>query len=308
MNYIKSIPPSIAEMTKLTRLNLKSNYLETLPVEIVNISSLKALEVENNPFSLFPAHLASNPIFPDLIAYLRALGANQVPWLKVKVMVVGKEAVGKTSLIRSILSVTPKRIRSDQNDVPLSTEGIDIEEWKPKRITKNQKLGKPLPCFQLWDLGGQSVFYPTHQFFMSRCAIYIVVFDVTQPDWDRVTYWVKQIRASTGKEQPPIIFVGTHVDLVLQSDLSEISSYLRKMFERQGKITGIHFVSCKNKATRTGVKELKTLLKEKALEIEMFSRTVPGSYVSLDEHLTKMCSEKGFRIFNFCLFFISHFF
>ena len=204
LNEISAIPPGISEMSRLTRLNMKSNYLETLPVEIANIATLKSLEVEKNPLSLLPTHLMNSPNFQDLMAYLRALGANQVPWMKVKVMVVGKEAVGKTSLIRSILSATPKRIRIDQCDVPLSTEGIDIEEWKPKPPAKGQKVVKALPSFQLWDLGGQSVFYPTHQFFMSRCAIYLIVFDVTAPDWERVTYWVKQIRASTCKEMPAL--------------------------------------------------------------------------------------------------------
>ena len=159
---------------------------------------------------------------------------NELQWNKVKVMTVGKEAVGKTSVIRA-LQPKYKRIQTDQNDVPLSTEGIDIEVWNPKP-EKNIKSSKSQQnaTFLLWDLGGQEVFYPTHQFFLSPCSIYMIVFDVTQPDWERVTYWVRQIRASAGKANPPVIFVGTHVDMVRVEDLEDVVSYLQQEYRQQG--------------------------------------------------------------------------
>lgn len=48
-----------------------------------------------------------------------------------------------------------------------------------------------------YDFGGQLVFYPTHQFFLTARSMYLVVFNVTNEDLHNVRYWIKQIRAST---------------------------------------------------------------------------------------------------------------
>lgn len=43
----------------------------------------------------------------------------------------------------------------------------------------------------VYDFGGQEVFYPTHQFFLSDRAVYLIVFDLSQSDHSRSEYWLK---------------------------------------------------------------------------------------------------------------------
>jgi GTPase SAR1 family protein len=69
------------------------------------------------------------------------------------VMVLGKEGVGKTHMMRRL-----KKVPYNRNE---STNGLDINEFV--------LAGRELTWF---DFGGQEVFYPTHQFFLtSQCGI-----------------------------------------------------------------------------------------------------------------------------------------
>lgn len=60
-----------------------------------------------------------------------------------------------------------------------------------------------------WDLGGQEVFYPTHQFFLTANCIYFVVFDISSPGISRIEYWMRQIKSlsrndGTGTSKAPL--------------------------------------------------------------------------------------------------------
>lgn len=73
---------------------------------------------------------------------------------------------------------------------------------------------RPHVIFQTYDFGGQEVFYPTHQFFLTARSIYLVIFKATDGDQaiGSIKYWVNQIRTSTKGLETPILLVGTHID------------------------------------------------------------------------------------------------
>lgn len=54
----------------------------------------------------------------------------------------------------------------------ISTNGVAIDELT---------LGDTVE-FSAWDFGGQEVFYPTHQFFLTGRSVYLVVFSLVQPE------------------------------------------------------------------------------------------------------------------------------
>tara|TARA_R110002050_G_scaffold243598_1_gene380127 strand:+ start:163 stop:753 length:591 start_codon:yes stop_codon:yes gene_type:complete len=74
-----------------------------------------------------------------LLEYLAKL-KRQAEWRQVKLMVLGQEAVGKTSLISALLSVSEKKGGN------LATQGIDINSLKMDRNV-----------YSVWDFGGQEV-------------------------------------------------------------------------------------------------------------------------------------------------------
>ena len=67
-----------------------------------------------------------------------------------------------------LLFLKSGRIRYETN---ISTDGIDIGSW-------NSGKGKNQIKFSTFDFGGQEIFYPTHQFFLTSRCVYIVAFRV----------------------------------------------------------------------------------------------------------------------------------
>lgn len=59
-----------------------------------------------------------------------------------------------------------------------------------------RRKGKTEPVtFQTYDFGGQIIFYPTHQLFLTARSVYLVVFNVIEEDRTHVLYWLKQVRS-----------------------------------------------------------------------------------------------------------------
>ena len=74
----------------------------------------------------------------------------------------------------------------------------------------------------VWDFAGQPLYEPMHHIFLTRRAIYLIVFDlakltdkgITDADLQRIHMWVASVHAHTSLEPEPVrlFFVGTHKD------------------------------------------------------------------------------------------------
>ena len=101
-------------------------------------------------------------------AYLDYLAGRKRPLNEVKLVLVGEGNVGKTSLVNRLLYDT-----FDPNSG--MTEGIAIHRWK---VTDQQEsaAGSKIRV-NVWDFGGQEIMHATHQFFLTKRALYVLVLD-----------------------------------------------------------------------------------------------------------------------------------
>jgi GTPase SAR1 family protein len=83
------------------------------------------------------------------------------PLNEAKVIFVGEAGVCKTSLIARL---TEKTFKPHEN----ITEGIDIKSWLLDINDQSIKL-------DLWDFGGQEIYHATHQLFLTRRTLYLLV-------------------------------------------------------------------------------------------------------------------------------------
>ncbi len=75
----------------------------------------------------------------------------------------GDGTAGKTSLV--------KQMRGRNFDKSESqTHGINIDSWEVYQDDTKIKV-------RLWDFGGQEIMHATHQFFLSKRSLYILVLD-----------------------------------------------------------------------------------------------------------------------------------
>ncbi len=134
-----------------------------------------------------------------------------------------------------------KKLKQGRNQ---ATDGIDMKRWDPKRGW----FGEQSWHFRCFDFGGQEIFYPTHELFLSSYAAYVVVFNMKRSSKSRIEYWLQKIsaRCSNGAKRPFVVVVGTNSESATPRDaenaLKMISS-LRQRFDRCN-IAHYAWVSC----------------------------------------------------------------
>lgn len=193
-NFLGILPPEIGSLKKLTELNISGNKLTSLPVEIVKLKNLTQLEISKNQLTSLPPEilelnmdiewenrgksnvisLGDNPFENPpvdivkkgrkaILDYFESLEDGKQPLNEVKVLLVGDGGAGKTSLVKRILGEG-----FDGNEH--QTQGINIKGWKFKDRDREMKVN-------FWDFGGQEIMHATHQFFLSKRSLYILVLD-----------------------------------------------------------------------------------------------------------------------------------
>jgi internalin A len=284
-NQFSSLPAEIGKLTNLIELNLSGNQLTMLPVEIEKLTNLTKLYLHENPALQLPPEVlgptwqdvttdkkAAKPV--DILEfYFRRRKEGVRPLKEVKVILVGQGSVGKTSLVKKI--VTGKFNKREKK-----TEGIYInKEWS---ITG--KSGKVQVNF--WDFGGQEIMHATHQFFLTRRTIYLLVLDARKGENEsNIHYWLKIIR-SYGGDSP--VLVVTNKCETHHLDLDE--TRLKKDYPN---IQGFHKTSCEK---GTGIEKLKKDIAKQIRSRKMrhVFDPLPIAYFTIKEKLEKMASDENY--------------
>ena len=171
----------------------------------------------------------------------------------------------------------------------LSTDGIDIVEGV-------SLCGDSSITFNAWDLGGQEIYYPSHQFFLTSNSVYILVFDLTAPKLDRIDYWLQLLRSlgSKGFSRTITFLVGTHLDSpkCTEEYIANMTQTLNNRFPRL-RFPGLqpmHFISCK---TGKGVREFTETLVA-TVKKEQFSPILAEPWIKLHEYIKTAGSGRDY--------------
>ncbi len=165
-----------------------------------NLTNLRILDVSNCPHLNLPPEIVKKKNSPreilDYYFWTRTQPAR--PLNEAKVLVVGEAAVGKTSLIKRLLKKGKFNPKEDQ------THGIVTHRWDLP-IKKSGKKEKRNVRLNVWDFGGQEIMHATHQFFLTKRSLYLLVLDSRQNErQSRIEYWLKLIE-SFGEDSPVIV-------------------------------------------------------------------------------------------------------
>ena len=268
---IKEIPREILQLEKLQHLGLPGHRIETPPPEIVN----EGVEAIKN--------------------YWRQQEAVGVDYLcEAKLLIIGEAGAGKTSLARKICD---SRYRLDQNES--STEGIEVMRWKFPAAVRVKGQEQPHTCdfhVNLWDFGGQEVYYSTHQFFLTKRSLYALVADERKEDTN-FAYWLQIV---------DLLSAGSPL-LIVQNEKQGRSrdvniSSLRGQFEN---LLGAYTVDL---ATNRGLDALVDVVRRQLEHLPHIGTPLPSTwkrvrealekdsrdYIGLDEYL-RLCQPHGFE-------------
>ncbi|MGB5686379.1 MAG: COR domain-containing protein, partial [Candidatus Electrothrix sp.] len=283
-NLLSSLPSSLVQLNKLTELYLWMNRLATLPQKFFQLSNLKLLHLQSNQLACFPSQIArlpnlkelelgDNPLISPPIdlaeqgidairEYFTSAEEGTKTVAEVKVILVGEGASGKTSLTRCLREEC-------FNPNEETTHGIRIKNWQLNSGDQS------LRC-NLWDFGGQEIMHATHQFFLSRRSLYVLVLDGRRDE--RPEYWLRYIESFGGGS--PVLVVLNKYDTNPSFDLDR-----PLLQEKYPFIVGFWRTSC---CTGNGIRAFREALLEELQKVPLTRNEWPESWFRAKAKLEQM--------------------
>lgn len=260
-NQLTHLPHQVKQLINLSKLELSYNQLTSLPPEILELPNLEELYLFGNPLTSPPIEIAEQGI-EAIHNYFADLEGDKKELAEAKVILVGEGASGKTSLTRLL------RNEPFNENEPM-THGIRIKQWK----TAGQD--REIRC-KLWDFGGQEIMQATHQFFLSRRSLYVLVLDGRKDE--RTEHWLRCIETFGGDS--PVLVVLNKQDVNPGFDLNR--PFLQKKYPF---IKGFFRTSCH---IEQGVEAFTQALCEELDKVPLTRNLWPASWFRAKEKLEEM--------------------
>lgn len=280
-NQIRTIPPEFTQLANLRELDLRDNQLMAVPSEITQLKKLKYLNLTGNVDLSIPPEIVASYDHPQAILdYLRDQEVQFTrPLDEAKLIFVGQGSVGKTSLVKRIVA---NKFSAHEEQ----TKGINIKKWQ---------LDVPRPAFgtapitlHIWDFGGQEIMHATHQFFLTKRSLYILVLDARQDeDEGRIEYWLSLINSFAANA--PILIVINKIDQnVLDIDRRGL----------QKKYPSIQDFISTSARDGIGIDELKDAIRHVLSKMEHLGTLFPIRWMLVKEELVSMQNNHDYISFN----------
>ncbi|MGX9728387.1 MAG: COR domain-containing protein [Candidatus Electronema sp. VV] len=260
-NQLTVLPSEICQLKNLTYLDLSSNRIIALPPEICQLKNLTVLKLWNIHLASPPWEIAHKGI-KAIRLYLSSLQAGEGPLNEVKILFVGDGAAGKTSLVKRLFG---ERFNKNED----TTHGISIRGWDV------EAGGQPVKV-NIWDFGGQEIMHATHQFFLSKRSLYVLVLDGRKDE--RAEYWLQHIE-SFGGDSPVLV--------VLNKQDSNPSFDLNRPFllQKYPSIRQFFRTSC---ADGRGIAQFKEALITELGKVPMIGIRWPQSWFAVKQRIEQM--------------------
>jgi internalin A len=270
-------PKPLRELKKLRQLNLSRTSVSDLSsLTSMLRNGLKAIWNRKGGYgiNLYECPIVRPPVDTILqgheavlscLAQLEEQGTDYL--YEAKVLILGKGGAGKTSLLRRLY----------QPELPLptedeSTKGIDIHCHE--FTTSNDCTFR----LNVWDFGGQQIYHATHQFFLTRRSLYILVDDTRGDDYaphdDGFKDWLEMIE--TLSDGSPV--------LIFQNEKGGRS----KIIDTAGIMSRFKMVKavCSGNLDRPGsADDLADLIRKHAQQLPHVGAEVPAGWLAIRSEL-----------------------
>lgn len=181
---------------------------------------------------------------------------------EVKVILVGEGASGKTSLVKRLLNGSFDKKEPQTHGIKISKQSFQYQE---QNFTVN-----------FWDFGGQEIMHATHQFFLTRRCLYVLVLDSRKDE--KAEYWLNYIQSFGG--DAPVLVVLNKTDENPSFDVNR--KFLSKKYEN---IQSYYKVSCR---TDEGIVDLRQALMHHLWNLELRNTALPKGWFKVKKHLESM--------------------
>ena len=283
-NLLINLPKSINKLSNLTRLDLRNNKLIYLPESLTKLPNLTQLDLRNNPLETPPIEVANQGI-EAIRKYFEQLKEEGLDYIyEAKLLIVGEGGAGKTTLAKTIQDPNYQLQETEK-----STEGIEVIEWHFP-MTNGQDFR-----VNIWDFGGQEIYHATHQFFLTKRSLYVLVADTRKEDTD-FYYWLNVVELLS--ENSPLLIIKNEK----QDGTREINEP-----SLRGEFTNLKETLATNLATKRNFPEILEKIKYYISNLDIVGSPLPKTwvrvreilendprnYINLEEYL-RICQQNGF--------------
>lgn len=213
-----------------------------------------------------------------IITYFEALekqGADAL--FEAKMLIIGEGGAGKTSLLRKLIDP----------EIPLpketeSTPGIDIHQM----VFPVPEQGKDF-TMHVWDFGGQEIYHATHQFFLTRRSLYILVIDNRKEE--NYDYWL-QVQKLYSENSPLVIVQNEKGGRKKELPLNE----MRERFPNIQIETFAFDFKLEKQSDKESLKALETFIKKIIQTLPHIGEMIPHQWANIRKSLKALAQNKDF--------------
>ncbi|XP_013416217.1 malignant fibrous histiocytoma-amplified sequence 1 homolog [Lingula anatina] len=262
-NRISKVPQQIEQLQKLKIIELDKNELTRLPSQVRQLSSLSKFSLSGNNLEQPPQEVAERGIeaikryFDDLVK------TEETSSFRLQVQVIGESCAGKTSLVKTLTSGSPFLTRQADR-----THVMEQIPWSPKEDV----------FLNINDFGGHDVYKVAHNFFITKEAVTLIVFNLQNISLNyqaAVGSWIDSVYSRA--PDSAILLVGTHADCLSSEEVDKVKRELSNALSSHlGDMASSFRARFEELEKKSQDKEsLKLEYKEKMLRIESLIQTPP---------------------------------
>ncbi len=281
---------SLRGLRNINLLDLRYNKIKLIPKEFVSWKKemklaldtpMKGIYLDGNPLEQPPPEIVKGGL--DAVeSYFRGLEGKKRTLDEMKMLLVGDGGAGKTSLVKRLIGLT-----FDKNEP--QTHGINIRQFPFQAGHQEVKAN-------IWDFGGQEIMHATHQFFLTKRSMYVLVLDGRKDE--KTEYWLKHIKSLGGDS--PVLVVINKIDQNPSFDVNR-----RFLIEKYPNIKGFYALSCVTlkgfepfaRALRQELGKIgliRTVWSEAWFNVKSRIEEMNQSYISL-QHYVNLCEDEGIK-------------
>ncbi|MGB1206135.1 MAG: COR domain-containing protein [Chitinophagales bacterium] len=199
----------LANLSNLTSLDLSDNQIKILPRWVVDFSLdivcnyvlvNNAIDIGGNPLEYPPIEIVEKGR-NAIVKYFDDIEKQGKDYLyEAKLLIVGDGGAGKTSLAWKMKKLDSEMPKEGED----RTKGIEIKAMSIHNIhqTKQSFL------MNVWDFGGQGYYHSTHQFFLTKRSLYVLL-NNTRINKTDFNDWLQTIALFS--DNSPVILVENEV-------------------------------------------------------------------------------------------------